>query len=86
MYHGHISLVKKSNDISCTFSKPIHGNSEIATLPDPVPHEVNGVPHFAPATGKGEKFLPSTMKGVEKGPQNIPFNPSAHKDKINCEV
>ena len=36
----------------------------------------DGVLHYEPGTNK-DKFLPLTVEDVEKGPHDIPFNPSA---------
>ena len=47
------------------------------TFSYPVPHEVDGIFNDEPGTGKDERIFPSTLEDVEKGPYDIPFNPSA---------
>ena len=73
--------IRKCNDTSCRFHKPIRGNSEIDIFPDPVPNEVDGVLHYEPGTDAEEKFLPSKLEDAEKGSHNIPFPPSGQTAK-----
>ena len=46
--------------------------------------------HYEPGTDSNEKFLPSRLVDVEKGPHNIPFSPTGQAAKnvgfvVKCE-
>ena len=82
--------MRKCNDLNCADHKPIRGDGEIIIFPDPVPQEVEGVLHYQPGSDPEDKFLPSKLKDIEKGPHNILFSPSTQTAKnigftIKCE-
>ena len=73
--------IRKCNDLSCSFHKPIRGDDEINSFPDLVPLESDGVLHYKPGGEVDEKYLPSKLEDTEKISHNIPFSPSGQTAK-----
>ena len=73
--------VKKCTDKQCRFHAPLNSVEEIEDFPDPIPYEVNGIPHYKKGTNPEEKNIPSLLLDVSKGPHNIPFPLTAQPGK-----
>ena len=71
--------VKKCTDKQCSFHEPLN-SVEIEGFPDPIPYEVNGIPHYK-GTDPEEKNIPSLLLDVSKRPHNILFPPTAQSGK-----
>ena len=58
--------VRKCSDSHCPYHKPLRGEVNIGTFPDPEPYEENQVLHYRPGSDPAENFLPSKLENPEK--------------------
>ena len=82
--------VRKCEDPSCTFHKEMRGDQKVATFPDPIPYEDDGVMRYKEGSDKDEKHLPSKIDDPSKRDHHVPFTPSAQTAKnvgffVRCE-
>ena len=81
MKRTYLFQVKKCTDKQCCFHEPLNSVEEIEDFPDPIPYEVNGIPHYKNGTDPKEKNIPSLLLNVLTRPHYITFPPTAQSGK-----
>jgi len=82
-YNSHVILrtyffrVRKCDDGTWPYHKPLRDQEAVSAFPDPVPSEIDCVYHYHEGVYPSEKCLPSILDHVEKSALDTPFNPTA---------